>query len=73
LVMIRSLFERDTVLHLEAAFKPIPPVTEDWLTATDLSAWRRNIQHRRTMADAEFFARFLPDLAVPASNLKRKT
>lgn len=72
LVMIRSLFQRDTVARLEAEFHPIPRVTEDWLAATDLTAWRRSIQRRRTITDADFFARFLPALAAPEPSLKGK-
>jgi hypothetical protein len=72
LVMIRSLFQRDTIARLEAAFLPIPPSTQDWFTATDLSAWRRSVQRRRKMTDAIFFERFLPDLSVPAAKPKRR-
>jgi glycosyltransferase involved in cell wall biosynthesis len=72
LVLIRSLFQRDTIARLEAAFQPFPAATENWLTATDLSAWRRSIQRRRKMTDVKFFERFLPELAVSATNPNAK-
>jgi glycosyltransferase involved in cell wall biosynthesis len=71
LVMIRSLFERETVERLEAAFHPLPPLVESWLQSTDLASWRKAIQRRRKMTDAEFFGRFVPELARPAKTKRR--
>jgi GT2 family glycosyltransferase len=70
LVMIRSLFDKETIERLEAAFHPIPPQVEAWLAATDLAPWRRGVQRRRKVSDAEFFKRFVPELA--ASKTKRR-
>jgi len=63
--LIRTVFEPDTVRRLEAAFaQPAATarVVEQWLTAatSDLAVWRRAIQSRRVLSDAEFFARFVP-------------
>ncbi len=67
--LIRTVFEPATVRRLEAAFvQPAATarVVEQWLTAAtpDLAAWRRDIQSRRVLSDAEFFARFVPALAT---------
>jgi polypeptide N-acetylgalactosaminyltransferase len=69
LVMIRSLFEDETMDRLEAVFHPIPAATKAWLDATELSIWRTNVQRRRKITDAAFFERFLPEL-VPARRLE---
>jgi len=61
-VMFRSVFEQATIKRLEGYFEP-PPVVESWLAATDLTEWRKSVQRRRKMNDAEFFARFIPELA----------
>ena len=71
-VMIRSLFQRATIDRLEPAFHPIAPDAAAWLAATDLTAWRNLVQRRRTMTDAAFLERFVPDLA-PAPSRKAKS
>jgi glycosyltransferase involved in cell wall biosynthesis len=65
-VMLRSLFERATVDRLSPHFDPLPPLVETWLPGVDLTAWRKSIQRRRKLSDAEFFARFVPALADTA-------
>jgi glycosyltransferase involved in cell wall biosynthesis len=61
--LIRTLFEPATVRRLEAVFDPSPPIVESWLGAADLTSWRERIQALRVMSDAEFLARFVPELA----------
>jgi hypothetical protein len=73
LVMIRSLFERETVERIESAFQPIPSAAEAWLDATDLTPWRKSVQRRCEMTEAQFFERFLPDLATPEPTAKPKS
>ena len=60
--LIRTVFEPATVRRLEAAFEPSPAIVDRWLEA-DVAVWRAIVQTRRTMTDAEFFARFVPELA----------
>lgn len=74
IVLARSLFESATLQHLNRYFEPIPPVVESWLALTNLSSWRKAIQRRRSMSDADFFARFVPELAkhAPATQLAGK-
>jgi GT2 family glycosyltransferase len=62
-VMFRSVFETATMKRLEHHFELLPAVVESWLAATDLTEWRKSVQRRRKMSDAEFFARFVPELA----------
>jgi GT2 family glycosyltransferase len=70
-VMARSLFDRATLERLEPYFHPLPPLVETWLAATDLTAWRKGVQRRRAMTDAEFFQRFVPELAETAPVKRR--
>ena len=65
-VMMRCLFDRATLDALEPIFQPRPAQVEEWLSATDLTAWRKAVQRRRKIADAQFFTRFVPELARPA-------
>jgi GT2 family glycosyltransferase len=65
-VMFRSLFEPATIKRMSHHFEPLPPLVESWLQATDLSDWRKSVQRRRKMTDAEFFDRFVPDLVEKA-------
>jgi GT2 family glycosyltransferase len=67
IVLIRSLFEKPTIEELEPFFQPLPAQVEAWLAATDLTQWRKAIQRRRKITDAEFFERFVPELAKPAA------
>jgi polypeptide N-acetylgalactosaminyltransferase len=62
LVMLRSLFEPETVRRLERCFHPLAGEVEAWLADTDLSGWRRTVQSARKLSDQDFFARFAPDL-----------
>jgi glycosyltransferase involved in cell wall biosynthesis len=73
LVVIRGLFERETIEVLERDFEPIPDEVTAWLAETDLSRWRAAIQRRRKMTDAVFFARFLPDVAARLKGKRHAT
>jgi hypothetical protein len=66
LVMLRSVFGRETIGRLETAFDPVTPQVEEWLASTDLAAWRRGVKRRRKMTDDAFFRKFVPELARPA-------
>jgi hypothetical protein len=68
LVMLRSLFEQDTIRKLESLFEPFPDDVRTWLAATDLAPWRQTVQAARQVADREFFARFAPQLLALLSN-----
>jgi hypothetical protein len=63
MVMLRSVFETETIARLSPHFEPIPPLVETWLDTTPLASWRKSVQRRRKMTDADFFARFVPELA----------
>jgi GT2 family glycosyltransferase len=63
-VMFRSVFEAETVRRLEQHSRPLPAEVESWLANTDLAPWREKVQHARKLTDAEFFARFVPELAA---------
>jgi glycosyltransferase involved in cell wall biosynthesis len=64
-VMLRSVFEPATIKRLQRYFDPLPALVGSWLAATDLTEWRGTVQRKRKMTDAQFFARFLPELGVP--------
>jgi hypothetical protein len=64
-IMLRSVFERETIARLETVFHPMTPQVQEWLAVTDLAAWRRGVQRRRKMTDGPFFQRFVPELALP--------
>jgi GT2 family glycosyltransferase len=55
LVMIRSIFEDDTVTAFERCFAPAPHPVGAWLGEMDLSAWRSALQARRVRSDQEIF------------------
>ena len=61
-VMLRSVFEPQTVRRLEQHSQPLPAAVENWLADTDLAGWRETVQRSRRLTDAEFFARFVPEL-----------
>jgi GT2 family glycosyltransferase len=73
LALIHTLFEPDTVRRLDAAFHPYPAAVRKWLDATEtvngLASWREMVQSRRAMTDAEFFARFVPELVELAARV----
>jgi GT2 family glycosyltransferase len=53
LVMIRSVFEEQTVARLERYFAPIPHAVDVWLDEIDLEPWRTELQSRRVCPDEE--------------------
>jgi glycosyltransferase involved in cell wall biosynthesis len=73
-VMLRTVFETATIERLAHNFQPLPPIVESWLAVVDLTAWRKIVQRKRKMTDAEFFSRFVPELArtVPAAKGRAK-
>ncbi len=62
-VMFQTVFEPATVQRLEQHAYSRPAQVENWLAGTDLASWRCTVQRSRRITDAEFFARFVPDLA----------
>src|SRR5215469_14435345 len=64
LVMIRSLFEEETVAVLDEFFRPLPDEVERWLGQTEVVAWRSEVQARRRLSDAEFFRRIAPRVPI---------
>jgi hypothetical protein len=64
MVMVRSIFGRRTRERIERHFDPLPPRVAEWLDQTDLSSWRAAVQRPRRMTDAEFLARFTPELSL---------
>jgi GT2 family glycosyltransferase len=72
LAMLRTVFEKSTIERLEPQFAPIPDTVSSWLASTDLAPWRKSVQRRRKLTDAEFFKRFLPELSEPATPPKRR-
>lgn len=62
-VMFRTVFEPETVRHLDQQAQPLPDQVQTWLAATDLRSWRSTVQRTRRISDAEFFERFVPELA----------
>jgi glycosyltransferase involved in cell wall biosynthesis len=63
LLMIRSVFETDSVRAFERFFAPIPKPIRPWLKTVNLTDWRATIQRQRRLTDREFFERFVPALA----------
>jgi glycosyltransferase involved in cell wall biosynthesis len=62
LMMIRGLFQQETVTRLERYFDPMPAKVAEWAAGTDLGSWRASVQKARRMTDSAFFERFLPEL-----------
>jgi hypothetical protein len=56
LVMIRSIFQEETVAAFEHCFAPAPPSVGAWLDEVDLSAWRSILQARRLRTDREILS-----------------
>jgi GT2 family glycosyltransferase len=69
LAMIRTVFEPETITRLEAAFGVRAPILDQWLSKSQLGAWRQVVQSRRALRDADFFERFVPELAVARTSL----
>ncbi|MCZ2079441.1 MAG: glycosyltransferase [Bryobacteraceae bacterium] len=63
IVMLRTLFEPQTVRKLEHCFEPLPKQVRSWLSSTGLASWRNMVQATRRLSDRQFFSRFLPGLA----------
>jgi len=61
LAMVRTVFEEETVAAIEELLQALPADVQTWLSQVDLCEWRRLIQSRRQVRDAEFFRRFVPD------------
>lgn len=59
--MIRTVFEEPVAQKLEEIMEPLPAEVHTWLSRVDFHEWRRLIQARRRIGDAEFFRRFVPD------------
>ena len=64
LILLRAVFEEETVARLLPAYLPVPVAVEAQLAAMsrELVAWRAAIQTNRVLSDAVFFERFLPEL-----------
>jgi len=68
LVMIRSVFEEQTVARLERFFHPLPDAIHPWLAEIDVQGWRALIQSQRVRSDEEMFALLgltLPEATAP--------
>jgi N-terminal domain of galactosyltransferase len=65
LMMIRSVFEEETIQRLEPFFAPLPPTVKEWLEKTDVQAWRAEVQAGRVRSDEELLEQVkltLPEL-----------
>lgn len=63
LALTRTVFESSTVDALEPFFHPLPPRVAESIHAADVAGWRSIVQSARRISDAEFFDRFIPELA----------
>jgi hypothetical protein len=59
--IIRTVFQDSTVQVFEQILQPLPSDVSTWLAQVNFGEWRRFIQSRRQISDAEFFRRFVPD------------
>jgi GT2 family glycosyltransferase len=62
MVLLRTIFEANTIARLEPHFFPLPLQPSAWLAETDLTPWRSLVQAKRRITDEEFFRRFSPEL-----------
>jgi hypothetical protein len=62
IALIRTVFDQNTIEMLEESFEPLPVAIRNWVNESQLTEWREVVQRCRTMNDARFFHRFLPDL-----------
>jgi glycosyltransferase involved in cell wall biosynthesis len=68
MILTRTIFQEPVMWAIDQIVKPLPPEVVTWLEQTNLYQWRQRIQSARTMSDAEFFRRFVPN--VPESLLR---
>ncbi len=61
IAMARTVFDAPVARAIEQGFAPLHADVEAWLEATDFREWRAVVQSRRTISDAEFLRRFVPD------------
>ncbi len=58
--ILRTVFEQPVCQAIEDMMQPLPSEVQNWLSQVDFREWRRLIQSRRQISDAEFFRRFVP-------------
>ena len=59
--IVRTVFEEPVAEVVEQLLQPLPSEVQTWLAQTDFREWRRAIQSKRRMSDADFFRRFVPN------------
>jgi glycosyltransferase involved in cell wall biosynthesis len=69
LVLLRTIFEEDTVDMLEPLFHPISERVRRWLEEAPVAEWRGVVQRTRCIGDRAFFSRFIPALAHQVESL----
>jgi Glycosyl transferase family 2 len=57
-VLMRSIFDKETLELFAPFFEPVSPLIQDWLDEVDLAGWRERVQSVRKITDREFFSRF---------------
>ncbi|HET9317999.1 MAG TPA: glycosyltransferase [Vicinamibacteria bacterium] len=69
IAMARTVFDAPVAAEIERGFAPLHADVETWLAGTDFREWRALVQSRRTISDAEFLRRFVPN--APAHLMER--
>jgi glycosyltransferase involved in cell wall biosynthesis len=71
LMILRTIFESDTIRSLEKSFDPVPKSVQKWFEKNRraIYLWRDEVQSRRVINDAEFIRKRLPTLLSQENNI----
>jgi len=67
-VMMRTVFEKETASLLEEYLAPLSEEIQAWLRQADVAGWRELVQSRRRISDAEFFHRYARQVPLSFKN-----